>query len=76
MFEIGEIFNLKVGEMYAILPDNSTVHIGGTYLGPANIGQTDGAWLAFNTATEDDPRIRFFNPQHIRSLLPESDPRL
>jgi hypothetical protein len=68
-------FELRRGEIYAILPDNSTVHVAGKYLGTVDISPVSGGpWFAFNMASEEDPRIRFFNPAHIRSLLPETKP--
>lgn len=67
-------FQLAIGEVYAIQPDNASAHIAGKYLGTVDMYLGADAWLAFDTAGDDDPRIRFFNPDHIRSLLPEKTP--
>lgn len=65
--------NLVVGETYAIQPDDNRMHHAGTYIGTVTVVGSQ-VWLAFETGSSEDRRVRFYNPLHIRSLLPESDP--
>jgi len=66
-----EYFGLIPGETYAIQPADAIAHHAGVFLGWLEVNDDRTAWLAFEVSGE---KIRFYNPDHIRSLLPETKP--
>ena len=64
-------FNLVVGELYAIKQHDTGPQHGGTFIGTVDVG-SGPAWLAFENSND---QVKFYNPAHIKVLMPESDPR-
>ena len=66
-----EYFGLIPGETYAIQPADAIAHHAGVFLGYLEFNDERSSWLAFEVTND---RTRFYNPDHIRSLLPETKP--
>ena len=65
-----EYYGLIPGKIYAIQPVDTIHHHAGTFRGYVDFVDERHMWLAF----EVGHGIRFYNPDHIRSLLAEERP--